>query len=104
MTTVTRMTAVGAVFCASHRGQGDRSGFHGHSYEVTAWFRYDGQDAEQLQAKLSVFLRSHLDHGVLRDDLSRAEDMAYFILQALGCERVVVSRPLERLHAEASRA
>ena len=95
------LTGVGAVFCAAHRGQGLRDVLHGHSYEVTAWFAYDGQDAEALQDKLANFLRSHLDHTTLRDP--RAEDAARMILQCLGAERVEVRRPLERLYAEVSR-
>jgi 6-pyruvoyl-tetrahydropterin synthase len=97
------LTGVGAIFCAAHRGTGRRDVVHGHSYEVTAWFAYDGQDAEALQDKLSHFLRSHLDHTTLRDDMARAEDVARMVLQCLGAERVEVRRPLERLYAEARR-
>lgn len=95
------LTGVGAIFCAAHRGTGRRDVVHGHSYEVTAWFVYDGQDAETLQDKLSHFLRSHLDHTTLRDPC--AEDVARMVLQCLGAERVEVRRPLERLYAEARR-
>jgi hypothetical protein len=97
------LTGVGAIFCAAHRGTGRRDFVHGHSYEVTAWFIYDGQDAEALQDKLSHFLRSHLDHTTLRNDMVRAEEVARMVLQCLGAERVEVRRPLERLYAEARR-
>jgi 6-pyruvoyl-tetrahydropterin synthase len=95
------LTGVGAIFCAAHRGTGERDVVHGHSYEVTAWFAYDGQDAERLQDKLSAFLKSHFDHTTLRDP--RAEDVARAVLQCLRAERVEVRRPLERLYAEVSR-
>jgi 6-pyruvoyl-tetrahydropterin synthase len=95
------LTGVGAIFCAAHRGEGRRDVIHGHSYEVTAWFAYDGQDAEALQEKLFNFLRCHLDHTTLRDPC--AEDVARMVLQCLGAERVEVRRPLERLYAEVSR-
>jgi 6-pyruvoyl-tetrahydropterin synthase len=97
------LTGVGATFCAAHRGTGERDVLHGHSYEVVAWFEYDGQDAERLQQKLVQFLKSHLDHLTLRDELARAEGIAQMVQQCLGAERVEVRRPLERLYAEASR-
>ena len=97
------LTGVGAVFCAAHKGFKKRNVLHGHSYEVTAWFIYSGQDAEKLQAELSEFLICKFDHRELERGLARGEEIAYQILTGLNCERVEVRRPLERLYVEISR-
>ena len=97
------LTGVSAVFCAAHRGTGRRDVLHGHSYEVTAWFIYEGQDAEALQEKLHHFLQTHFDHSTLQEESSRGENIANLLVVALGAYRVEVRRPLERIYAECTR-
>ncbi len=92
-------TGVGGIFSAAHRditsGQ-----LHGHTWEVTAWFD-GGGCAVQLQHALSVAL-SEVDHTLLPENLAWGEEIAAWVgdkLKHLGCIRVDVSRPLERIFA-----
>lgn len=88
-------TGVGAVLCAAHR---DRDGsMHGHTWEITAWWT-GTPDAREKQATLNLYLSS-FDHGFLPDGLAWGEHLAARIASDLGCERVDVERPLERIYA-----
>ena len=93
------LTGAGAVLSAAHR---DRSGnLHGHSWEVTAWWT-GKPDAVAKQAELSSYL-SFFDHSVLPQSVSLAEDLAVRVMEDLNCERVDISRPLERVYASVAR-
>lgn len=86
-------------FCAAH-SSATRPAIHGHSYEVKAWWPYEGQDVEAMQAQLQAALIA-FDHKALPADLSRAEDLARAIGALLpGCVRIDLWRPLERLGCE----
>lgn len=93
------LTWAGWHFSAAHSAAA-RPILHGHSYEVRAFWPYEGQDAEDLQERLKAALAT-LDHQTLPPGLSRQEDIARHIgLLLPGCVRVDVSRPLERLGCE----
>lgn len=93
------LTGAGAVLCAAHR---DRTGnMHGHTWEVTAWWT-GKPDALQKQAELNSYL-SFFDHSILADSVTLAEDLSRRIAEDLGCERVDIRRPLERLYAIAEK-
>jgi 6-pyruvoyl-tetrahydropterin synthase len=95
------ISGVGWYFSASHRDP-IRQELHGHTYEVVAWFPADPpRDALVLQQTLRSVL-AVFDHTTLADCLGTAEVLAGAILASLdGCVRVTVSRPSERLYAEA---
>ena len=101
MTLYTVETGVEATFSASHNDQ-VRKELHGHSYKVTAWFRYDEpRDAVVLQERLKAVVKNLFDHKTLPPELSRGEDMARAIIQLLdGCVGVDISRPLEGIHVK----
>lgn len=72
---------------------------HGHSYEVTVWFRH-GHDARILQMHLNTVLE-RLDHTFLPDELRNGERLAEHIAGQLpGCIEVECSRPLERIYGK----
>jgi len=89
------MTGAGAILCAAHRDRGGN--MHGHTWEVTAWWA-DKPDALAKQAALTEYL-AFFDHSILADSVAWAEDMAQRIMEDLGCAKVEISRPLERLYA-----
>lgn len=96
---MTTRTGVSAHFSAAHREPG-QSGYHGHTWQVTAWFPNSTLDALGLQSRLRSVLR-RFDHKTLPDDLSRGEAIAQAVGEELGgCCEVLVSRPLEGIHAE----
>jgi 6-pyruvoyl-tetrahydropterin synthase len=84
-------------FCAAHKSP--EGVMHGHSYEVTAWFRNeDGADARCFKAALDTLLKVW-DHKELPDNLAWAENIAYAIGRLAKCVEVEVRRPLEGFHA-----
>lgn len=94
---VVAFTGASAIVSAAHR---DTSGnLHGHTWEVTAWWR-EGEDGVKLQRDLEHYL-TVFDHTVLGDDVAWGEALAKSILIGLKCVRVEVRRPLERLFAMA---
>ena len=94
---VVAFTGASAIVSAAHR---DTSGnLHGHTWEVTAWWR-EGEDGVKLQRDLEHYLKV-FDHTVLGDDIAWGEALAKSILIGLKCVRVEVRRPLERLYATA---
>ncbi|WP_288803940.1 hypothetical protein [uncultured Novosphingobium sp.] len=70
---------------------------HGHTWEITAWWA-GTPNALEKQAQLNLWLSS-FDHGFLPDILAWGESLAARIAKDLGCCRVDVSRPLERIYA-----
>lgn len=99
MTDAKALIWAGWTFCAAHSSP-SRQIAHGHSYEVRAFWSYEDQDVEALQAALIAALAT-IDHTTLPYHLSRAEDIAMHIGAMLpGCVRVDISRPLERLGCE----
>ena len=69
---------------------------------MTAW--WDGKpDAVEKQAELTSYL-SAFDHSVLADSVAWAEDLGARVMNDLGCVRVDMRRPLERIYAEISMA
>ncbi len=93
------LTGAGAILSAAHRSRNGQ--MHGHTWEVTAWWTGD-PDATERQQALSKYL-SIFDHQVLADGVAWAESLAKAILIGMDCERVEISRPLERLYAVAER-
>lgn len=104
---MTTFTGVGGIISAAHSGPDGR--MHGHTWEVTAWFRCPEKeideaeepclDAVHLQNDLNAAL-SLPDHGILPDAISRGEDLAKWLGSQLnGCVRVDVFRTAERIYA-----
>lgn len=92
-----KLTGVGCVISVAHNSP--EGVLHGHSYEVTAWYRF-GHDARALQRQLET-VRQQFDHAALPDELSLAENLAEEIARRLpGCIEVEVNRPLERIYAK----
>lgn len=92
-------TGVGAVLSAAHR---DRDGsMHGHTWEIVAWWT-GRPDAIEKQAELVKYL-SIFDHSVLADGVAWGEKLAEAIMHGLGCVKVDVNRPLERIYATVER-
>lgn len=93
------LTGVGAVMSAAHRSKD--GGMHGHTWEITAWWE-DSPCAVEKQAELNDYL-SVFDHTVLSDGVAWGEKLGETIIHGLGCVRVDVCRPLERIYATVSR-
>lgn len=99
MTDIIARTGVSAILCAAHRS---RDGvMHGHTWEVTCWWN-DCPDAVTKQAELQKYL-SVFDHTVLADGIAWGEKLGEAIMRGMGCVRVEVSRPLERIFAVVER-
>ena len=95
MTDIKALTGVGAVLSAAHRS---REGvLHGHTWEIIAWFN-EGRCAVELQAELNSHLKM-FDHQILGDDVAWGEALGKCLLLGLGCVKVEVNRPSERLYA-----
>ena len=54
------------------------------------------------QAELSSYL-SFFDHSLLAESVSLAEDLALRIMEDMGCARVDIRRPLERIYVSVAR-
>lgn len=95
MMKTTALTGVGTVISAAHMS---RDGImHGHTWEITAWFE-EGRCALVLQEELKNYLKM-FDHLVLGDDVAWGEALGRAIIHGMGCVKVEVSRPLERIYA-----
>ena len=81
---------------AAHRG--DDGQMHGHTWKVRAFWTYEGKSIVDLQLILERVCRT-LDHKVLPEDVSRAEDMAGYIGDLVGAVKVKVSRQAEGMGA-----
>lgn len=93
---MTKLSGVGGVLSVGHNSPEGKA--HGHSYEVTVWYRH-GHDARLLQRHLNLVL-ADLDHTFLPDEIRHGEALAEHIAEKLpGCIAVDVSRPLERIYA-----
>jgi len=91
-------TGVSAHFSAAHRLPNGT--YHGHTWEVTAWFANTFDDALSLQSRLRSVLR-RFDHKTLPDNLAWGEVIAQEIgLELDGCTQVLVARRLEGILAE----
>lgn len=95
------LTGASAILCAAHQDAAGR--MHGHTYEITAWWLWDGSDVLDRQRQL-VSAILPLDHGVLPDGLASAEEIARHIGMELRCQEVQVWRAGERLGARWSAA
>lgn len=93
------LTGVGAILSAAHRSRDGN--MHGHTWEVVTWWQ-GCPDAVEKQRELVEYL-SVFDHTVLADGIAWGEKLAETILLWMDCERVEVSRPLERIYAIAER-
>lgn len=89
------LTGVGAVLSAAHRNSDGE--LHGHTWEITAWFD-EGRCAVELQQELVDYLKV-FDHQVLGDEIAWGEALGKCLILGLGCAKVEVSRPLERIYA-----
>jgi 6-pyruvoyl-tetrahydropterin synthase len=93
---MTKLTGVGGVLSVAHNSPEGVA--HGHSYEVTVWYRH-GSDARILLLHLDTVLK-RLDHTFLPDELRFGEQLAEHIGEQLpGCIAVDMRRPLERIYA-----
>lgn len=93
------LTGAGHYLSAAHNS---RDGvLHGHTWEIVCWWTGE-PDAVAKQAELIEYLRI-FDHTVLADGIAWAECLGRAILAGLSCERVEISRPLERLYAVVER-
>lgn len=85
-------------FCAAHRLTNGT--YHGHTWEVTAWFPNSTDDALNLQSRLRSVLR-RFDHKTIPDELTRGEVIAREIGEELdGCGSVLLARQAEGIFAE----
>lgn len=93
------LTGARTYFSAAHRPI-EGGPLHGHTWQVIAWWRADGTDAIERAGTLHIVTRG-LDHTTLPDHLSRAEDLAAWIGNALAGEPVQVDvwRESEGLYA-----
>lgn len=89
------LTGVSAILSAAHRSRDGN--MHGHTWEITCWWA-GCPDAVERQAALTKYL-SIFDHTVLADNCAWGEKLGEAILHGLGCVKVEVSRPLERIYA-----
>lgn len=94
-TNLRALTGVSAILSAAHRSK--EGVLHGHTWEITCWWA-DCPDAVQKRAELTKYL-SVFDHTVLADNVAWGETLAKAILIGMGCVRVDVNRPLERIFA-----
>ena len=92
-------TGVGWYFCAAHKDV-ETGKLHGHTWEVTAWFR-SAKNAIELQEELKSVLLQY-DHTELSDDMAWGEAISKDICLKLdGCREVIISRQAERIYARA---
>lgn len=104
-----RLTGVGAVLSAAHRDQ-TTGQVHGHTWEITAWFRYKGTDQAVRKHVLDLVV-GRLDHTCLPDKIAWGEALAEHIWYGVNteyscygdgpwdCVAVDVNRPSERIFA-----
>lgn len=101
-----QLTGVGAILSASHRDQVTGQ-VHGHTWEVTAWFRHDGTDQSIRKHQLDKMIAT-LDHRCLPDRIAWGEALAKHIGENMeygwstgdpNLVAVDVNRPLERIYA-----
>ena len=89
------LTGAGSFFCAAHK---DAEGnLHGHTWEVTAWW-FGAPDVVKKQATLNAALKE-FDHTVLDNSIAWGEKLGQELIRKLNCQKVEISRPLERLYA-----
>lgn len=105
---VTKFTGVGTILSAAHRDQ--RTGkIHGHTWEITAWFKWAGVDQAVHLHCLNEIIKT-LDHTCLPDAVAWGEQLAEYIGNQLNlpwcngppltsCVAVDVSRMGERIYA-----
>lgn len=93
-------TGAGGIVSAAHRSRDGQ--LHGHTWEITAWWLNE-PDALTKQRELTKYL-SVFDHQELCHELAWGESLATAILVGMGCDKVEVRRPLERLYAVVERA
>jgi hypothetical protein len=93
------LTGVGGYFSAAHRDH-ETGALHGHTWEVTAWFR-KGTDAAIRACRLQGIL-AEIDHTELPGELAWGEDIAAWVAAKFAdsaCVAVDVARPAERIYA-----
>lgn len=93
------LTGVGGHFSAAHHDHFSGK-LHGHTWEVTAWFRR-GSDARGLACRLKCIL-ARLDHSELPAGLAWGEDIAEWIgtqFDDNACVAVDVVREAELIYA-----
>jgi hypothetical protein len=89
-------TGVSGILCCAHH---DGRRWHGHTYEVRAWWPADGTDAMERHEQLARVLKLY-DHRGLGANESSGEQLAELIGHKLdGCDEIEVSRPGERIFA-----
>ena len=96
------LTGVGTILSAAHHDKSTGK-IHGHTWEVVAWFHYDGTDFAVRKYLLDQVV-SRLDHNCLPDKIAWGEALARYIGDAINsehdsCIAVDVNRPIERIYA-----
>lgn len=97
-------TGVTAHFSSAHRApDGDK--LHGHTWTVTVWWPFKPKpDAVARQEQLKGILAQYFNHRELPLGLSLGEDIAAYVLHLIpDADDVLVSRPIEGIHARARR-
>lgn len=89
-----KLQSAKAHFCAAHVNA--EGSVHGHSYQAVAYWLDDGADVMPKARKLRAMCDA-LDHKPLPLHLTRGEDIAAWLGDAIGAIRVDVERPLEGL-------
>lgn len=89
-------TGVGCILDAAHKSKDGV--LHGHTWEIEAWWLWDGTGACERQAQLNNLVAAH-DHGLLQPEIAWAEQMAEHVGEMLGCESVEIRRDGRRLFA-----
>jgi 6-pyruvoyl-tetrahydropterin synthase len=94
---MTKYSSVRAVLSVAHNSPEGK--LHGHSYAVWAKFRF-GSDARMLKRHVEN-VTVPLDHDMLKDEVSLAENLAEYIGSQLpGCIFVECRRELEGFSGE----
>lgn len=99
------LTGVSRTLNASHRDQ-QTGDLHGHTWEVKAWFLYDGTDVGRRKLELDRAVQQY-EHTCLPDELAWAEPLAAHICVKLNgeygatqpCFAVEVNRPMDGIFA-----
>jgi 6-pyruvoyl-tetrahydropterin synthase len=99
------LTGVSRTLNASHRDQATGQ-VHGHTWEIKAWFIYNGTDVAVRKYQLDEAVRGY-EHTCLPDSVAWGERLAESICRAINadyeknrpCAAVEVNRPMDGVFA-----
>lgn len=83
------LTGISFILSAAHKDLTNNQ-LHGHTWDITAWFVYDGTDHAILLGRLRSLLLP-LDHTLLPDELAWGEPLAQYVADNLNMERRINS-------------